>query len=93
MPIIQRSELEVALEHQAEIEEREIALAAETRRNEHAYRVAKLKHQTQPRYKSIERAVVTITKAPALAVALICITVLVLRGKEVPESLNNFIAI
>lgn len=89
MAIIERSEYELALERQQELEDREIALAAENRRNEHALRLAKLKYATMPRYKAIS----AIAKIPALGIALVCITVLVICDKKVPDSLTKFITL
>jgi hypothetical protein len=70
----------------------EIAFQQEKRRD-HEFRLAKLKYSTQPRYKSVERVIITLTKALALPIAIICVTVLVAKGKELPDSLTKFITL
>lgn len=93
MAQITRDPLELAVELEEERLALEAAREAEHERRDHEYRIAKLKYATQPKYKSIERVITAVTKAPALGIALICITVLVSRGKEVPESLTKFITV
>lgn len=76
-----------------EEEEHKRTVEAVERKLEHELKVSKLKFATQPRYKSIERIFISLTKAFALPVAIICITVLAARGKDVPPALIKFITI
>lgn len=77
-------------------EERRTAIAAESAaaaEREHEYRLAKLEYATQPRYKSVERAIVGLAKVLALPIAVICVGILAAKDKEVPESLAKFLTI
>lgn len=92
MAYVTKSELELAIEVNEERQRMEMALEGERERREHQLKLAKYK-ALQPRYKSIERALVVFAKAPALVIAVVCVTVLAARGKEVPEILNKFLTI
>lgn len=90
MPIYSDPE-RAQLEQQAVDEEREFFAQQAVKKREHEYRIAKLKHGTQTRLKTISRVMVAIVKGPACLVLAITIPRLVAKDKEVPQALLDFI--
>lgn len=93
MPLVEKDQIQLEVEHQEELEQYRRSMDREARREEHQLKLAKLKYATQPRYRSIERGIVAVTKAPACGIALICVTILTLQGREVPEIMKSFLTI
>lgn len=93
MAVVERDPLEKAIEAEEDARrEKAVQRELESRR-EHELKLAKLKYATQPRYKSIERVVVSCVKALSLPVCIVVLGVLAARGVQSPPSLEKFINI
>lgn len=93
MPEIVKSQFELEVERAEQLQEIALAKEAEERKREHEFKIARLKYSVNPRYKTFERGVVVLVKLPALPIALVCITVLVSKGREVPQQLLDFLTV
>lgn len=93
MPEIRKSQYELEVERAQELQDIALAKEAEERKREHEYKIAKLKYSVNPRYKSIDRVVTALVKLIAMPIALICVTVLSAKGREVPQQLLDFLTV
>lgn len=93
MAFLEKSWEQLEVERVQEREELERAREATRELREHEYRVAKLEYATQPRYKSIERVISAIAKAPAMGIVAICVTVLAAKGVKIPECLSKYLTV
>lgn len=57
------------------------------------FKLAKLKIATEPRQKAVVKIIVAVVKLPSLVVLSILLPVLVLCNKDIPESIERFIAL
>lgn len=90
MPIIEFSAEQFELEHQAEIEEREWTADREEARRQHELNLAKIKATVPQRHKTIVRIGLALAKGPALVILAITLPILILRGKDIPPALADF---
>lgn len=93
MAEIRKTQYELEVERAEQLQEIALAQEAEERKRGHELKLAKLKYSVNPRYKTIERGLVVMVKLIAIPIALICITVVVSRGKEVPQQLLDFLTV
>lgn len=93
MAIRRKTEEELELERREEWELIEYSSAQEAAKRDHELRIAQLKYRTQPRHKAVARVFVAFAKAMALPVTVVCITILVLKDREVPKSLIDFLTL
>lgn len=80
------------IERREEWEWAEFQAEEEAKRRDHAYRLAKLKNNV-PRHKEAMRVLLGIVKIPAMVILSIGIIALLLFNKEIPKSIDDFMAL
>lgn len=93
MAIRRKTEEEIEQERREEWELIEYSSAQEAAKRDHELRIAQLKYRTQPRHKAIARVFIAFAKGPALCVLAVTLPILILRGREVPKPLYDFLSL
>jgi hypothetical protein len=93
MAIIERTEEQREIERLEEIEASQFTAVMEKGRQAHELNIAKLKYAVQPRHKAVARVAVAFAKAPALFMLALTLPLLVLRGREIPKALSDFLSL
>lgn len=93
MAVLLQTDDERDYERKIEIEDREWAADREEALRRHNLELAKAKLAVPQKHKTITRVALAFAKAPALVVLAIMTPLLVLRGREVPEQLFEFMSL
>lgn len=86
--MIQRNLEQERIEALAERQANEVALE---KKRQHELKLAEMKLKYKPRIDGRTKVWTTALKAPVYPVALICLTILTLREKPVPQVLTDFL--
>lgn len=78
-------------EQLADAAERQHALEREARKQAHELKIAELKHKHKPRVDGWTKIGLAIIKAPVYPLVVLCITILTLRGRPVPQVLEDLL--
>lgn len=93
MAIYKKTEEELEMQRREEWEILEYQAAQDAAKRQHDLQVAQLRYRTQPRHKAVAKVCIAFAKAPALCVLAITIPVLILRDREVPKYLQDFLSL